>query len=71
MTDIKATECLKALQVVNKFLDDECASCNDIVWRDRFGESFSGDMGYLFEGLESFETYLKNRLQRSNEGDKK
>ena len=62
MADRKADECLKSLQVINKYLDEEEQSCCHTEWVDKKGFSFRTDIGYFFEGLGSFEDYLIKRL---------
>lgn len=60
--DEKAVECLKALQVINKYLDEEEQHCGCSEWVDKKGYSFHTDIGYFFEGLEAFENCLIKRL---------
>lgn len=62
--DITPEECLNALTLLTKFIDQEEESCNDIEWKDKNGLGFSGDMGYFFEGLDAFESYLEERIER-------
>lgn len=62
VNDVKAVECLKALQIINNYLDEEEQSCNHAEWIDKKGFSFRGDMGYFFGGLASFENCLRKRL---------
>jgi hypothetical protein len=63
--DYKAVECLKAVQTITKYLDDEEQSCGCTYWIDKKGYSFGTDIGYFFEGLERFESYLIKRLRRA------
>ena len=57
--DKKAVECLLALQIVKRFLDEEEDSTtgNSTTWIDKRGRYFRGDIGYLLEGLDSFKVY--------------
>lgn len=59
----KITEALQAVQIVQKYLDDEVKESGSSFWRDKQGRGFRTDMGYFFEGLDLFESYLKDILK--------
>lgn len=61
--DEKATEALKALKVINDYLESECVFSNDIVWVDNKGYVISTDMGYFWQGLEEMEKCIIKRLR--------
>jgi len=63
--DKKAVECLKAVQIINKYLDEEEARCGCTEWIDKKGYSFQTDIGYFFEGLDSLEGCLIKRLRKA------
>lgn len=65
MNDKSVVDCLKAVELINKYLNDEEECCGDTYWTDKKGYSFRTDIGYFFEGLEAFETYLIKRIRET------
>lgn len=59
----KITEALQAVQIVQKYLEDEEKESGSSFWRDKQGRGFRTDVGYFFEGLDLFESYLKEILK--------
>ena len=65
ISDKSAVDCLKAVVLINKYLNDEEQCCGNTYWTDKKGYSFKTDIGYFFEGLEAFENYLIKRLRKA------
>ena len=61
--DKKAVKALKALGVLNDYLESECVFTNHTKWVDNRGCSFNTDMGYFWQGLENLEKCLIKRLR--------
>lgn len=61
--DKKAIAALLAVQVINDYIESECAESNHTFWYDKYGYCFRTDMGYFYEGLENFEAMLIKRLR--------
>lgn len=67
--DTKARKALDAVLYLEDYLDTECESISEIRWEDKLGYTFSGDMGYIFDGLDAIENYLIKRLRKGNIDD--
>lgn len=61
--DVEAKKCLKALQTINEYLENECVYSDDCRWVDQKGYSFETDIGYFLQGIENFEGCLIKRLR--------
>lgn len=59
--DIEAVTTLFATRVLIELLNN--GHSTDISWRDDKGRGFFGDIGYLYEGLESIEECCIRRLR--------
>ena len=59
----KAKEALKALTVLNEYLEEECVFQSETEWVDKKGYSFKTDIGYFWQGLEGLEECIIKRLR--------
>ena len=57
----KLKKYLEASVLCLELMDSDARSGNTF-WEDEDGEGFSGDMGYLYEGLEAMRNYLEKKI---------
>ena len=58
---------LEAVACIVKYLGADDALWGESYWKDRDGDGFHGDIGYIWEGLEAFTEYLKKKIDKKNE----
>ena len=54
---------LWATEFLIQYLDDEDCGGATSIFRDKDGDGFHGDIGYLYEGLESMNEYAARKLK--------
>ena len=49
---------ITAIDMIFQFLNDNEGDSGETYWKDKNGNGFQADMGYMYEGLEDFKKYL-------------